>query len=49
MSGLGQAFAAVERLIAFLVILCVIFIPLGIWKLVEIAIWAWHHVHFAIS
>jgi uncharacterized membrane protein len=23
--------------------------PLGLWKLVEIIIWVYHHVHFGIS
>ena len=29
-----------------LLILCVTFVPLGIWKFVEIIIWVVNHIHF---
>ena len=35
--------------IANLFILCCIFVPLGIWKLVDIVIWLWDHVSIAIK
>lgn len=27
-------------------LLIVVFVPLGMWKLVEIAVWLWHSVSF---
>ena len=49
MSGLGEAFRAVERLIALLVLLVVIFVPLGVWKLVELVLLVWRHIHISVS
>lgn len=31
-------------LVDTLIILCLIFVPLGLWKLVEIVIWVWSHL-----
>lgn len=33
-----------KALITLLIILAC-FLPLGIWKAVELVIWVWHHVH----
>jgi hypothetical protein len=35
--------------ISILFILCVVFVPLGIWKLVEIAIWCYNHISIGIK
>jgi hypothetical protein len=35
--------------VGLLMILCVIFVPLGAWKLIEIIIWVCHHVHIGIA
>jgi len=32
----------------FMAVLLVIFLPLGIWKLIEIIIWCCHHIHTTI-
>lgn len=37
-------FDAVFELLKWLAIVCVIFAPLGLWKLVEIIIWVTQHV-----
>jgi uncharacterized membrane protein len=39
--GIGDAFG---NFIGGLVTLCIIFVPLGIWKFVEIIIWLFTHV-----
>jgi hypothetical protein len=44
MWGLVQMFEAYDRLVRFLVIICCISVPLGIWKLVEIIIWLFQHI-----
>ena len=49
MSAAGQAFKSVNRLIALLVILCAVFVPLGIWKAVELIVWSYKHVHISFS
>ena len=46
MNGVGEA---IEALICGLIVLCIIFVPLGMWKLVEIIIWLWAHVHFGAA
>jgi len=28
-------------------VLLVVFVPLGLWKFIEIIIWLFHHVHFS--
>jgi uncharacterized membrane protein len=46
MNGLGDAVGALLKAI---VILLVVFVPLGLWKLIEIIIWIWSHVHFGVK
>ena len=49
----GSAFRAIGEgivgLIITVIVLLVIFVPLGIWKLVDIIIWLWHHFHIVIN
>jgi hypothetical protein len=52
MHGIGDAVgAAIGALIGLCIIGALIglyiFIPLGLWKLIEIVIWLWAHVHFS--
>jgi uncharacterized membrane protein len=42
-------FEAIEGLIARMLGLCVVFVPLGIWKLVDIAIWCANHISVGIK
>jgi len=42
------AFRGVGEAIAFGFILLCIFVPLGLWKLVEIIIWLFQHVRITI-
>lgn len=49
MSYIAEAFGAVEKLIALLSILCLIFIPLGMWKLIEILIWVYKHTDIIVK
>ena len=37
-------FEGLGKMINALFVLCCIFVPLGLWKLVEIIIWVCHHV-----
>lgn len=46
MSGLGDAVGA---LIKALIVMVIIFVPLGTWKAIEIIIWIWNHVHFGVK
>jgi|LakMenEpi03Aug12_release.lakeMendotaPanAssembly.Ray.scaffolds.fasta_scaffold164734_5 hypothetical protein len=45
----GSAFSGMGEVIATMMIACVIFVPLGIWKCVDIIIWLWHHFHIVIT
>lgn len=36
-----------QSTVVFCVLLC--FFPLGVWKLVEIIIWAIHHIHIGLT
>ncbi len=47
-SGLGDA---VGKTLAGFAIVCVISVPLAVWKSIEIAVWIYHHVHvhFGVS
>lgn len=45
-SALGDGMMVMFKIIC--VILC-IFVPLGIWKLIDIIIWCCHHVHLHIQ
>lgn len=38
-------FEGIGRLFNTMLVCCIIFIPLGLWKLAEIIIWLWRHVH----
>ena len=40
---------AIGAAIGALIVLCIIFVPLGMWKLIEIIIWMWAHVHFGAA
>jgi hypothetical protein len=46
---LGKAFDGIIKLLAVLIVLCTIFVPLGIWKLIELIIWFCHYVHVHMS
>ena len=39
-------FSGAWKALIFLLIVLGCFLPLGVWKLVEIIIWICHHVHF---
>lgn len=41
MDGFG---AALGRAFEIMLVCCVIFVPLGLWKLVEIVLWLWRHI-----
>lgn len=43
---IGQA---IDALFKFVVILLIIFVPLGTWKLFEIIIWLCTHVSFGVK
>lgn len=43
---MGDIGKAIGELIAGLFILCVIFVPLGLWKLIEILLWVFSHIHW---
>tara|TARA_R110000868_G_scaffold177887_1_gene417042 strand:+ start:273 stop:419 length:147 start_codon:yes stop_codon:yes gene_type:complete len=42
-------FDAIANMIATMFVLCCIFVPLGIWKLVEIIIWCYNHISIGIK
>jgi hypothetical protein len=42
---LGIVMKHLERVLVFVFILLLIFIPLGIWKLIDIIIWLCHNLH----
>jgi hypothetical protein len=44
--GIAGYFEAMDYLLRFLLWVCVIFIPLGLWKFIEILIWFCHHIHW---
>lgn len=41
-SGIGDA---IGDLFKWMLIMLVVFVPLGVWKLVEIIMWLFKHVH----
>jgi hypothetical protein len=45
----GSLIAALIELLKLGGALLLIFVPLGAWKLVEILIWVWSHIHWGIS
>jgi uncharacterized membrane protein len=40
---------AMGDMIATLFVLCVIFVPLGLWKAIEIIIWLIKHIHVGLK
>lgn len=45
----GTDFSPIGAFGGLLLISAVVLAPLGVWKLVEIIIWLWQHVHIGIS
>jgi uncharacterized membrane protein len=45
---MGDFGKGIGELIIFLLVVCCITVPLGLWKLVDIAIWTSHHVSFSV-
>lgn len=45
----GNLGDGVTGIIYFLMVLCAIFIPLGIWKLIEIIIYLTHHISIGLK
>ena len=43
MNGIGEG---IGRMLFGLMGLCLLMLPLAVWKAVEIVIWVWAHVHF---
>lgn len=43
------AFDGVAEMFALMAILCLTFVPLGIWKLVDIAIWIYSNVEVSVK
>jgi len=39
-------FDGIYKMIISLIVLCVIFVPLGVWKAIEIIIWVSKHIHW---
>lgn len=42
---ISGAFAAIEKLMTLLLALVIVFVPLGMWKAVEIIIWLYKHIN----
>ena len=40
----GSAFRGLEGVFRFLTILCIICVPLSVWKLIDILIWLWNKI-----
>jgi hypothetical protein len=45
-AGLAGLFEAMGSAIVFLLWVCAFMVPLGLWKLVEILIWVFHHLQW---
>ncbi len=45
----SSAFNGLYGLFKFMFVALLVTTPLGLWKLVEIIIWAWAHVHFGAA
>jgi hypothetical protein len=43
----GSAFRGIGDAIFYLFIVACVAIPLAVWKLVDIAIWLFHHIHWS--
>jgi uncharacterized membrane protein len=48
-SGYGSMFDGMMSIAKLMVVLICVFVPLGAWKLVEIIIWCFQHVHVGIQ
>ena len=44
--GMGEALSAVMKMV---MILLIVFIPLGLWKLIEIFIWVYNNVSLSVT
>lgn len=40
---------AIVKVIAGIVGLLIICVPLAVWKMVDIIVWIYHHIHFGVS
>jgi len=38
-----------DSMVNTMVILLVVSIPLGIWKMIDIVVWMWQHVSFVVN
>lgn len=48
-SPIADAFGALEKMFWGLLLACIVFVPLGMWKLVEIIIWISKHVKVSVG
>ena len=48
-SMFDKAFESFFLMFAGMVLALVVFVPLGVWKLVEIIIWCCRHLRFAVA
>jgi hypothetical protein len=46
---MGDMFRGLEELLGCLFIILVVSVPLGIWKIVDIIYWLYHHVHISVG
>jgi hypothetical protein len=49
MWGFAYAMEQMSKMILILFLLCLVFVPLGIWKLVEIVIWLFSHISISVN
>lgn len=40
-------FSGLDFLIRYAIIISIVFIPLGVWKFIELLIWFFSHIHFS--
>lgn len=45
----SRMFDGIGNLIITLCVLCIVFVPLGLWKAIEIIIWLYHHLSIDIK
>lgn len=45
----NRMFDGLDALFKFVAVLLIIFIPVGIWKLIDIIIWMWNHIHITVK
>lgn len=43
------AFDGIAEAMATMFVLCLVFVPLGLWKLIEIVLWLFSHVDIGIK